>query len=536
YQVQNTKFTIENNIIKGVEEPCPIKNKSNFGQVLFDSISEYGNRVARIQVETGEQRSYKEIKDRSVRCALWLKKQGIGAEDVVVVCTDNQLDACIPTVAAVYVGAALNGWVHDYGLEQYRYYMNFLRPKVIFSCQASVSLVQEAAKLENVVTKIIVYGKYTDLESLSDIMGQLSEDEVHKFRPEEKFHSLDPAVIMFSSGSSGTPKAVALGYGSLLENILSFCPTGRVVALYYSSLMWISGVALTFNFLLTGSTVIVHENFNPRETFKIIEEYEINWTFLSPLALTRCYKENILSDYKLLSLKTILTGSAPLNSTVYRAFKDRYPHVTILFTYGLSELGSLATCNLGQSINSIGFIKPNRQLKVVDVTTRKPLGPNEEGELCLKSAGMMIGYYKNPIDTSKIIDEEGWLHTGDLGYYNEDGEIFFVERIKELMRWRSSNVYPIEFERLLLEHPGVSEVAVVPVPDDVDGDRPMAFVKKYPGTEVNEEELIELSSAVGKGLKLWGGVKFVDELPRSVSGKVLRHKLKELAKTYKKEL
>nr|CAD7259178.1 unnamed protein product [Timema shepardi] len=169
---------------------------------------------------------------------------------------------------------------------------------------------------------------------------------------------------------------------------------------------------------------------------------------------------------------------------------------------------------------------------ILDLVTGKTLGPNKEGELCFKGAQIMKGYYGDSKSTSECFDEEGYFHTGDVGYYDTDGYFFIVDRIKELIKYKAFQVAPAELEAILLKHPSIEDAAVVGVPDEISGELPKAFVVKKQGVDVSEEEIVKfVEGQVSPHKKLRGGVTFVDSIPKTSSGKILRRELRNSSKS-----
>jgi len=179
----------------------------------------------------------------------------------------------------------------------------------------------------------------------------------------------------------------------------------------------------------------------------------------------------------------------------------------------------------------VGPPAPNTECKLVDPATGDELGPRQEGEVCVRGPQIMMGYLNNPEATARTIDQDKWLHTGDIGYVDENGHFFIVDRVKELIKYKGFQVAPAELEALLLTHPAVADAAVIPCHDDEAGEVPKAFVVLK--GEASAEELMEFVAAQVAPHKKIRALEFIDQIPKSLSGKILRRVLveKERAKT-----
>jgi len=176
-------------------------------------------------------------------------------------------------------------------------------------------------------------------------------------------------------------------------------------------------------------------------------------------------------------------------------------------------------------------------VKVIHEETGKSLGPNKVGELCMKGPFLMKWYINNPQATAETIDKDGWLHTGDIAYYDEDNQFFIVDRLKELIKFKGFQVAPAELEGLLLSNPKIKDAGVIGIPDEIAGELPFAFVVKQPGDTLTEQEVKDfVAKNVSNTKWLRGGVKFVDEIPKNPIGKIMRRDLKDLYKSMKAKL
>ena len=244
-------------------------------------------------------------------------------------------------------------------------------------------------------------------------------------------------------------------------------------------------------------------------------------------------KHPMVENYDMQSLDFIISAAAPLGKETESAVKKRLG-LEVKQAWGMSELSPLGTLIHDERprVGSIGHLVPSTQGKIIDETGQS-LGPNETGELCIKGPQVMMGYLKETEKTKECLSDDGWLRTGDMAYYDEDGFFYICDRIKELIKVRGYQVAPAELEELILSNQHVQDVAVVPIPDDESGELPRAFVVLKPSTnkaECSEEALKEWVKERVSPYKRLASVKFVDEIPKSASGKILRRILRDEVK------
>ncbi|XP_020290445.1 4-coumarate--CoA ligase 1-like [Pseudomyrmex gracilis] len=526
-------FTVENNVYKG-----PVVNYTDIyksiGHMIWDKLNSHGNKIAHLDARTEETVTYEELQVKTVKCALWLKHQGIGRDDVVSICSNNHFNSIVPCLSATYVAAIFNTMNEDMDLPTALHCIKLIRPKAIFCTAKPLDVIRKALKETNYNIKVIVFDDHSDAFSFSNILNGYSDAEVANFRyvKAEENSLKKTACILHSSGTTGMPKGVEISNYTML--VLAFedaMDMNNEVSLWFSSLYWMSGVFLNLEAIAQGSTVLLYPVFDEQMTCVLIEKYKVHTIFLSTSMMSRFLKAGYIKNYSLSSLKVILVGGAILKPSVQEDLKNLLPHVDILQAYGMTEVGFVTLQNSKHKSGSSGTVVNNVQLKIVDPDTGKILGPNQSGEVCVKSANIMNGYYNNPEETKKTIDEDGWLHTGDIGYVDEDGELFIWDRIKELMKYRGFQISPGEIEAVLSTHPAVCEVAVVGVPHEIDNDRPLAFVTKKSGAKVTEQELIDhVANNMMDQYKLRAGVIFLESFSYTGSGKILKKDLKAMAK------
>lgn len=524
-------FTVENNVYKG--EIKSTYNYKSIGEIIWDKIKSHGDKIVHLDACTEQVVTYTELQDKILRCALWLQEQGIKLNDVVSVCTNNHFNSIVPCLAAIYINAIFNPWNENMDLQNTLHVMKLTTPKVIFCTEKSANVILSAVKMSNSNTTVVIYGDHFDAISFSDILSMYSDAKVATFQYIECNDMKKTMCIMHSSGTTGMPKAVELSNYCLLymsENKnIDFT---NAVSIWFSSLYWITGIIMNLMAIAQGAKIILYPEFDEEMICLLIEKYKITVTFLSTSMVNRILKAGYIKEFSLSSLKVILFSGALINVKVQEEIKCILPHVQLLQIFGMTELGGFGTMQSSNHKNgSCGTVLQNVQIKIVDPISEKVLGPNQLGELWIKTAFMMNGYYRNLEATKNTVDEQGWLHSGDIGYIDKDGELFVMDRIKDLIKYRGYQISPGEIESVLLSHPAVFEVAVTAIPHTTDDEHPIAYVTKMPGAEVMEQELIDLvANNMMDQCRLRGGVIFLNALPHTISGKIAKKELKAMAK------
>lgn len=279
--------------------------------------------------------------------------------------------------------------------------------------------------------------------------------------------------------------------------------------------------------------------FEPNLYLECIQKYKVVVISVPPPIVVFLAKTPLFDQYDLSSLKVIMSGAAPLTQETEAQVKKRFnDDIFVVQGYGQTEatLGVLNANVASAKPGSVGELTKGMYGKVIN-ENGTPVGPNQVGELCFKGPLIMKGYINNEEATSGTIDENGWLHTGDLGYYDDERHFFIVDRLKELIKYKGFQVPPAELEGLLLSNPKVKDVGVIGIPDENAGELPMGFVVKQENVQLTEKEVMDFVAKNASNPKwLRGGVRFVDAIPRNPSGKILRRELRDLYKNTKSKL
>ncbi|XP_008193769.2 luciferin 4-monooxygenase [Tribolium castaneum] len=293
---------------------------------------------------------------------------------------------------------------------------------------------------------------------------------------------------------------------------------------------YVFGCAVSLASILSGCKSIVMEKFIPDLFLANIQKHKVTKLFVVPPILQFLVKNPMVGKFDISSVVDILCGAAVVGKELEEMVQERFKVKSVRQVYGMTELcGAAAMIPKNfQKYGSSGKVVSCTQIKVCDVANGKTLAAQEIGEIRVKGDGTMKSYLKNEEETKKAFDEEGFLKTGDLGYYDEEGYFYIVDRLKEIIKYKGFQVSPAELENLLIQHPAVKDAAVVGLPDERAGELPLAFVVKQ-DQNVTEKELIRfISENVSVQKHLYGGVRFIENIPKNSSEKILRLKLQEL--------
>ena len=343
----------------------------------------------------------------------------------------------------------------------------------------------------------------------------------------------DVAIIMYTSGTTGLPKGAMLTHGNIVWNNINamqaFGGSRDDVILTAAPLFHIGGLnVMTIGSFHTGSCVVLLRGFDPGLALANIERYSVTHMFGAPAMFLFMSQQPQFADTELSSINTIICGAAPVPESLIELYAAR--GVPFCQGYGLTEtspFSAFLTPEFGVSkLGSAGQPPLFSDTRIVDDENRE-LPPGERGEICLRGPNIMKGYWNRPDATAAAIDAEGWFHSGDVGYVDEDGFLFICDRLKDMVISGGENVYPAEVESVLYRHEHVAEVAVLGLPDEKWGEAVTAVVALHEGKSLDLESLRAFAESSLARYKLPLRLHIVDELPRNPAGKVLKFVLKE---------
>ncbi|GAB0097774.1 luciferin 4-monooxygenase [Sergentomyia squamirostris] len=512
---------------------------SSLSEYVFQSLKNHNNKCAIIDGITGESITYREILDKALILVKFFRTKNIRRHDVVQLCCENGIEFAVVAFATILQGAILSPLSPRYVTREIKHVIDLTTPKIVFSTPSAMDMIVEVCKGVPSVKDIVVLGKTSNYPSLNSILQDskynmnLRDYELPKNRDREN----DDAFILMSSGTTGLPKGVVLtdlnmleAFGNLEETKKSIFGAPDVSSL--AILPWFHSYGfVTFVCMATrGVKCISLPKFEDKSFLRVIQDHKIFHMFLVPPIMVFLAKSPLIPKYDLSCIKELFYGAAPLGKGIADEIFQRLPNVKkIQQAYGMTEttLTVMGMRREDTAKGSIGQVTAKTLCKIVDPETGEILGPNKPGELCVKGPSIMKGYYKNPKATAETI-RDGWLHTGDIGYYDDQKNFFIVDRLKELIKYNGFQVAPAELEGLIITHPAVREAAVIGIPDPKAGELPTAFVVKRDNVEVSAEEIANfVAEKVSNPKKLRGGVHFLQEIPKNPTGKILRRVLRD---------
>ncbi|MFT3716810.1 MAG: 4-coumarate--CoA ligase family protein [Gordonia sp. (in: high G+C Gram-positive bacteria)] len=514
---------------------------------LFGSIAgEDLERTALIDSMTGATTTYKQLVGQIDAAAGALADRGIAVGDVVAILSPN-----IPAFATVFHGVlragatatTLNALFTEKDIAKQ---LTDSKAKMLVTISMMAPQAKQACQEVGISDEnlIILDGEgqaASGHPNAADLLGAGLPAPDVTFDPATHL-----AVLPYSSGTTGNPKGVMLTHRNLVSNVAQIEPLNGLtpddVVLAVLPFFHIYGMTVLLNAALKArSSLFVMPRFDLGEFLKGIQDHKITFAYIAPPVAVALAKHPVVDDFELTSLKTVFSGAAPLDAELGHAVAERL-NVQVLQGYGMSELspvshimpadGGLESRGIVAPLSSVGWAVPNSENRIVDPGTGDDIevpsdGVSEPGELWVKGPNVMAGYLNNQQATAETIDSDGFLHTGDMATVDANGCVTIVDRLKELIKYKGYQVPPAELEALLLTHPKIADAAVVGAHDDEGEEVPKAFVVTQPGQDLTADEVMEFTAERVAPYKKVRQVEFIDAIPKSSAGKILRKDLRK---------
>jgi long-chain acyl-CoA synthetase len=490
----------------------------------------------------GEQFTYQQLFDSGLRMQAGLAAHGFApGTRAIVLSMNNRL--LYPLFQGIYrTGATAIPVMPQAAAPELRYVIEDTQAQYIITDVERLATAREAAAGLPYVREILVAGG-ADEPNASPPIARL--DSLLDFAPAETMPPVsedDVAVMLYSSGTTGRPKGVLLTHRNLIACAEAVSEASELhtwqgdrVTLSAMPIAHIFGVAIMHDLYMTPthmaerSRLIQMKWFDPERFMQMIAEHKISTFAAVPTILAVMLAHPAARKFDMSSITEVICGGAPLPVELGQAFMQRFD-CRVREVYGLTEatgLGTVSRRSVPFRAGSAGRPYLHVELAILDDEDR-PVATGERGEICMRGPSVMRGYHNRPAETEQIL-RSGWLHTGDVGYLDDEGFLYVVDRKKDMIIRGGENIYPAELEAVLHEHAGVVEAAVVGVPDAIYGENVVAFVVPRPGVTVAEPELVAHVCTRVARFKAPSRVHFLPALPKSGLGKILRRVLRDQA-------
>lgn len=479
----------------------------------------------------GEAFSASQINEMGRRLAGGLKSLGIGRGDHVVVSLSNSPEVFACFGAIWRLGAVIVPIMFLLAEDETRYILDHSDARAVITSVDLLEKIEKAAAGIDRIQHIIVLGG-EDRGNQVDFHGLVEKNPL--LQETAEMAEDDLALMIYTSGTTGRPKGVMLSHNNLYQNALASWKAAAAakgdITLICLPLAHSFGVVAMNSGSLSQykeSFGVLMRWFDPEEVFRLIEKYRVTQFIGVPTMYQILVNHPAGDKFDTGSLERCTISAAPVTAELYRAFTTKFD-CRMYEGYGLTEASpAVALCRPGMPLKkgSTGIPLPGVEVKIFNAEDREqPVG--EQGEIVVRGSNVMLGYYKNPEETAATL-RGGWLHTGDVGYLDEEGYLFITDRFKDMIIKGGYNIYPSEIEGYLEEHPAVGEVAVIGIPDEKYGEEIMAFIVPAPGQQIDEGGLIEFAKSRMTPYKAPSRVQFIDGLPKSLVGKVLKKELRK---------
>ena len=495
-------------------------------QLILASADQRADRMAIIDGPSGRSLTFAQLGDAIRRFAGGLSAKGFGKGDVLAVISPN-----LPEYAVIFHGTCLTGGSvttvnPTYSADEIAYQLRDAGATVAITIGMFLPTVRKAAENSG-VTDIYTIDPHDDATWIAELIGEPFTGEV-ELNPAE-----DLAVLPYSSGTTGLAKGVMLTHRNLVANVMQIKPGAEFaddeVVIAVLPFFHIYGMQVLMNAVLeNGTTLVTIPRFDLEQFLSLIQEHKVTRAYVVPPIVLALAKHPLVEKYDLSSLRQVVSGAAPLGPDLAHAASDRIG-TEVVQGYGLTETSPVTNLTpLGQSRpGTVGVLVPNLEMRIVDPTSGEDQPAGQDGEIWYRGPNVMKGYLGRAQETGEMLDADGWLHTGDIGKIDEDGYLAITDRLKELIKYKGFQVPPAELEAALINHPKIADVAVIGVADEEAGELPKAFVVPVAGEDLSEDEVMAFSAEHLASYKKVRRVEFIDEIPKSLSGKILRRELRD---------
>ncbi len=493
---------------------------------VLRNASQYPDRPALIDGLSGDTLSFGQLAAYVDRVAAALAERGVQPGDTVAIFSPNTI--YYPVVFhGIAAAGALSSTINSlYTPDEIAFQLKDSNAKILITVSPFLDRAKAAADKQP-VDEIIVMDGAEGHVSLRDLLASKAPS------PKVQIDAANDLVTLpYSSGTTGLPKGVMLTHRNLVANCAQCEPLFQVTdddrLIAVLPFFHIYGLTVLMNVgLAGGATVVTMPRFDLEQFLTILQDQRITRAYVAPPIVLALAKHPMVDQFDLSQLRILFSGAAPLDADLAAACAKRLG-CEVKQGYGMTELSPVSHCmpeGLDLPPGSVGIGIPNTESRLVAVETGEDSAEGAAGELWVRGPQVMKGYLNNPEATAATVDSEGWLHTGDIAEVR-DGAFYIVDRVKELIKYKGYQVAPAELEAILLGHPKVADAAVIGIPDEEGGEIPKAFVVVVPGEDLSADEVMAYVAGQVAPHKKVRAVAFIDAVPKSASGKILRKDLR----------
>ncbi|MDX3854634.1 4-coumarate--CoA ligase family protein [Streptomyces sp. AK02-01A] len=502
-------------------------------EAVLGRAADHGDAVALVDGTNGTGVTYAQLDTFHRRVAAAFAEAGVRKGDVLALHSPNTVAYPAVFYAATRAGASVTT-VHPLcTADELATQLRDSRARWIVTVSALLDVARRSAELVGGIEEIFVCDRAEGHRSILDMAGSTAPDPDITIDPGE-----DIAALPYSSGTTGVPKGVMLTHRSIatnlaqLEPVMPMGPGDRILAVL--PFFHIYGLTALMNAPLShGATVVVLPRFDLDQFLGAIEKYRVNGLYVAPPIVLALAKHPAVAQHDLSSLTYVLSAAAPLDARLGAACSARLNLPPIRQAYGMTELSPgthvVPLAAADPPPGAVGKLLPSTEMRIVSLDDPdQDLAPGADGEILIRGPQVMKGYLGRPDATADMIDAEGWVHTGDVGRVDDDGWLFVVDRVKELIKYKGFQVAPAELEALLLTHESVVDAAVIGVHDDDGNEVPKAYIVRRPGAgTLGESDIMAFVAERVAPYKKVRRVEFIGGVPRAASGKILRRELRD---------
>ncbi|MCP4753102.1 MAG: long-chain-fatty-acid--CoA ligase [Proteobacteria bacterium] len=470
------------------------------------------------------------IRRTSNRLANGLKSLGVKKGDKVAVSLQNSPLVVVAYQAVLRIGAVIAPIMFNFSTEETRFILADCEASAFITNHEAGEKIQKALEMPHIAHVVVLGGEAVPRTTSFETLIQDNSDEIDLDRSAAD----DLALLVYTAGTTGRPKGVMLSHGNLHHhavatyNLWDREPRRQLSCLPLAHMFGVTAMLVDQLNRHPESVFVLMAGFDPNEIFRLIEKYKISGMGGVPTMFWMLLYDPTLEKYDLSSMVQCVAGAAPVPDELRSSFEGKLD-IEMLEAYGLSESCSAVACTHHDQVRksgSAGTAIGQAVIKIFDDEDQET-PPGEPGEIVINGPTVMKGYYNRPEETRETL-RGGWLHTGDVGYMDEEGYLFITDRKKDMIIKGGENVYPSEVENVLLMHPMVAEAAVVGIPDEKYGEEVLAFVVKQADAEVASDEIIDHCRQNYTKFKCPSQIRFVDGLPKSLVGKILKKELRKM--------